>query len=327
MKALSSQELEASLRSLASEYDVRAPVLLHDGTRGLGRLDEGRLALCGGALPMPPTAVFFPQIQTELTYENGVIRMQEPPHRPLFVVGFTAQDVECLGFIDRFFAAEYRDDIYFDRRDDAVVIAVSGRCGKNGEFLKIAGGNCDIELVCDGQGFLVVPYSETGRGLCDRIEGGRDAPGFLTELRAESDRLDRTDEELIQRASQLLQADKVPDEFWSGIADRCIACTGCTIVCPTCTCFDVFDWSFGGRVERYRVWDSCQLAGFTREASGHTPLGTEALRTRRRIHHKLAADPARWGQVSCFLCGRCDDVCPTGIGIKAVAREMVERYG
>ncbi|MRR39590.1 hypothetical protein EG829_34055, partial [bacterium] len=87
------------------------------------------------------------------------------------------------------------------------------------------------------------------------------------------------------------------------------------------------DWRYAERVERSRMWDSCQLDGFMREASGHNPLGTEALRTRRRIHHKLAADPERWGEISCFLCGRCDAVCPTGIGIFAVARELVARYG
>ena len=30
---------------------------------------------------------------------------------------------------------------------------------------------------------------------------------------------------------------------------------------------------------------------------------------------------------SCYLCGRCDRVCPTGIGIKAVCREMLDQYG
>jgi formate hydrogenlyase subunit 6/NADH:ubiquinone oxidoreductase subunit I len=119
----------------------------------------------------------------------------------------------------------------------------------------------------------------------------------------------------------------VPDEFWAEIGDRCIACTGCNLACPSCTCFGVQDWRYTKQVERSRMWDSCQLDGFMREASGHNPLGTEALRTRRRIHHKLAADPERWGEISCFVCGRCDAVCPTGIGIFAVAREMVARYG
>jgi heterodisulfide reductase subunit C len=74
------------------------------------------------------------------------------------------------------------------------------------------------------------------------------------------------------------------------------------------------------------MWDSCQLDGFMREASGHNPLGTEALRTRRRIHHKLAADPTRWGHLTCYLCGRCDAACPTGIGIQSVARRIVSRF-
>jgi formate hydrogenlyase subunit 6/NADH:ubiquinone oxidoreductase subunit I len=134
------------------------------------------------------------------------------------------------------------------------------------------------------------------------------------------------DDALIRRASQLLRANRVPDSFWSEIGDRCISCTGCNLACPTCTCFGVQDWRYTQRVERSRMWDSCQLDGFMREASGHNPLGSEALRTRRRIHHKLAADPERWGEISCFLCGRCDAVCPTGIGILAVAREMVARF-
>ena len=124
-----------------------------------------------------------------------------------------------------------------------------------------------------------------------------------------------------------MQQDKVPDEFWREIGDRCIACTACNLACPTCTCFDVYDWKCGKSVRRQRLWDSCQLAGFMREASGHNPLGTEALRTRRRIHHKLVADPERWGTITCFLCGRCDAVCPTGIGIKSVASQIVKRFG
>ena len=63
-----------------------------------------------------------------------------------------------------------------------------------------------------------------------------------------------------------------------------------------------------------------------REASGHNPMGQERLRTHRRIHHKLAADVKRWGHITCYLCGRCDRVCPTGIGIVAVCREMVEEF-
>jgi sulfhydrogenase subunit beta (sulfur reductase) len=141
-----------------------------------------------------------------------------------------------------------------------------------------------------------------------------------------SKQLPEADEKLLLRASTILRGDRVPDSFWAEIGDRCIACTGCNLVCPTCTCFGVQDWRSAKLVERSRMWDSCQLEGFMREASGHNPLGSEALRTRRRIHHKLAADPDKWGEISCFLCGRCDAVCPTGIGIVAVMRDLVERF-
>jgi len=130
----------------------------------------------------------------------------------------------------------------------------------------------------------------------------------------------------LQRASLLLIEDKVPDQFWQEIADRCILCSGCNLACPTCSCFCLQDRQFANNTERSRVWDSCQLDAFMREASGHNPLGTEALRTRRRIHHKLAADVLRWGELGCVACGRCDRACPTGIGMLAVAELIVKRF-
>jgi sulfhydrogenase subunit beta (sulfur reductase) len=328
VKALTPQELEAFFRSLESDWDVRVPVRLHDGTRALGRLDEGPLALEGGHLPRKPTEVFFPQIEQVLTAGPDGVVVQGPPAKPLLVVGFTAQDADCLEFIDRFFSAEYRDDVYFNKRDGSVVVCVSGRCGADGELLKIAGGKCDLELICDGRRYLVAAYSQAGKALAERISGGEEAPAeTLAELQGASDALPTDDLELLEAASKLILEEKVPEEFWQGVADRCIACTSCNLVCPTCTCFDVLDRTVGQSVQRWRLWDSCQLDGFMREASGHNPMGQEHQRTRRRIHHKLAADVARWGHITCYLCGRCDEACPTGIGIKAVCREMVEKYG
>jgi len=313
---------------LAADYDVRLPVALHDGTRSLGKVGEGTPAFMGGRLLMKPTSVFFPMLDRTMTIESGEIAMQAPRGKPLLVVGFTAQDADCLEFIDEFFATDEYDDIYFNKRKGAVTAVISGRCGADGEFLKLSAGNCDFELICDGKAFLAIAHSEAGKAIVEEFSAGMEVDGaVLEELRRESDALPVDDKELIERASKLLLDDKAPDEFWTEIAGRCIACTACNLVCPTCTCFDVFDVTRGSIVERFRMWDSCQLDGFMREAGGHNPMGEEKTRTRRRIHHKLGADVTRWGTISCFLCGRCDDVCPSGIGIKAVCREMLERYG
>lgn len=328
MKRLTEAEIQPFLQSLESQYDVWVPIRLHDGTRSLGRLGEGPLALAGGALAQKPTRMFFPQMDVILSLKGGQIETQGPPDKPLLVVGFTAEDLDCLAFIDRFYSENYRDTVYFNKREGAAIVAVTGRCGKDGRPLKVADGNCDLELVSDGQGYLLVAHSATGKTLAAACQGGSEVPDTtLDALRSEAGVDNDEDRAILEKASKLLLDDRVPDGFWEGLAEQCIACTGCNLVCPTCTCFDVFDRREDGQDQRWRMWDSCQLDGFMREASGHNPMGKQAVRVRRRIHHKLGADPRRWGQITCMLCGRCDDACPTGIGIKAVSREMVAKYG
>ena len=325
---LTEQRLRIFLEAAQADYDVRVPVSLHDGTRVIGRLDEGPLAIKGGAIHQKITSIFFPPLETVLTCNNGSIELPEPESKPMLVVGFTKQDAECLEFIDRFYSDTYRDNVYFNKRDKAVIVCVSGRCGADGRMLKISGDNCDMELISDGKDYIVRAYTEVGKSLLDSVNRvGIIQEEGLEQIEQESAEMCVEGIDLLNAASKLLLEDKVPDEFWQGISDRCIACTSCNLACPTCTCFDVFDRKNGGCVDRWRIWDSCQLDGFMREASGHNPMGQELIRTRRRIHHKLAADVTKWGHITCYLCGRCDKVCPTGIGIMSVCREMVDKYG
>ena len=326
MKILTTDRIDRFFASLAQTWDLRLPILLPDGTRVIGSPDDGPLALLGSAILSKPTAAFFPQEGTVFTAAGVELRGPPPPPRPLFVLGFTPRDLACLRFIDRFFADGWCDDIYFRLRQNAVVAGLSGYCGPGGSLLPPAGGDCDLELFWDRSSWLVNPYSEAGEAIGADLPDS--APPEAVELfRQAAMTPPDENERLIKRASELLRTVDVPDSFWGEIGDRCIACTGCNLCCPTCTCFGVQDWRSAAQVERSRMWDSCQLDGFMREASGHNPLGSEALRTRRRIHHKLAADPEKWGEISCFVCGRCDAVCPTGIGIFAVARELVARFG
>lgn len=326
MRALAADRLADFFAGLAASYQVRLPVLLADGTRALGRPGDGPPALHGGRLPGKPTAAFFPQHGPVFAATAGGIEQPPAPALPLLVAGFTHRDLDCLRFIDRFFAASRRDDIYFRQREKAVIAGVSGYCGPGGSLLPVAGGDCDLELVWEGSQWLVVPYSETGMAITAGLPDSAPAEA-LERLRQASAALPDENETVILRAAALIREGRVPDLFWADIGERCIACTACNLACPTCTCFGVQDWRHAEGVERSRMWDSCQLDGFMREASGHNPLGSQALRTWRRIHHKLAADPERWGELGCLICGRCDAVCPTGIGIFAVAREMVTRYG
>ena len=56
-----------------------------------------------------------------------------------------------------------------------------------------------------------------------------------------------------------LLARNLEHERWDEVADRCLTCGNCTLVCPTCFCTSVEDVTdlTGEHAERTRSWDSC----------------------------------------------------------------------
>lgn len=326
MKRLNRADLEQLLTRIAEDYRLLVPQRLDDGSRLLRPWGEGELELSGEPIQRKPTEYFLPQLDPLLKIEkSGKIQLPADPEKPLCLFGLNRADLQCLAFVDRFCSTPPQDDAYFKLRQKALLIGLAGYCGPDSQLLPLADELCDIELVTIDEGWLACAYSEQGASLLEKLN--EIEPRALTTIKSLSDERITTERVTLEQAATIIQKDKVPDSFWQEIGDRCILCSGCNLVCPTCTCFCVQDRTDPNGTERSRVWDSCQFDGFMREASSHNPLGTEALRTRRRIHHKLAADVERWGEISCFICGRCDKACPTGIGIQAVAAEITERFG
>jgi ferredoxin len=105
---------------------------------------------------------------------------------------------------------------------------------------------------------------------------------------------------------------------WDEVARRCLSCTNCTQVCPTCFCWDVQDRpSLGGELSRReRVWDSCFNPDYSYIVGGNTRSTTRA-RYRQWLTHKLASWQHQFGVLGCVGCGRCITWCPAGIDITA----------
>lgn len=324
LKELDRAALDQLLNTLADEYRLQVPQHLSDGTRQLAPYGDSELSLSGAVLQRKPTAFFFPQTERLLNIDAcGAVALPLPADKPLALFGLNRADLAGVTFLDRFFMAAPEDDAYLRNRRGALLIGLTGAAGPDNTFLPLSAGDCDIELIAIRGSWIALGHSPSGEKLLLNFPDGD--PERLTALRKFSDS-NPAQLDLLYQASRLLMDDKVPDQFWAEIADRCILCSGCNLACPTCNCFCVQDRTSESGTERSRVWDSCQLDAFMREASGHNPLGTEALRTRRRIHHKLVADFERWGELGCVACGRCDRACPTGIGMMNVAEELVERY-
>jgi Fe-S-cluster-containing hydrogenase component 2 len=106
-------------------------------------------------------------------------------------------------------------------------------------------------------------------------------------------------------------------EHWNRVAERCLSCTNCTMVCPTCFCSNVEDITDlkGGYTERWRVWDSCFTNDFTYIHGNPSIRSSTASKYRHWIVHKLASWIDQFGTSGCVGCGRCITWCPVGIDI------------
>ncbi len=114
---------------------------------------------------------------------------------------------------------------------------------------------------------------------------------------------------------------------WQTVAERCLSCANCTMVCPTCFCTTVEDVTNlqGTEATRIRRWDSCFTADFSYIHGGSIRKST-ASRYRQWITHKLATWQDQFGTSGCVGCGRCITWCPVGIDITEEAAALRKKY-
>jgi sulfhydrogenase subunit beta (sulfur reductase) len=114
---------------------------------------------------------------------------------------------------------------------------------------------------------------------------------------------------------------------WDDVASRCLSCTNCTLVCPTCFCSAVEDVNSldGDRAERIQRWDSCFTLGHSTLHGAGSVRGDTRSRYRQWLTHKLSTWWDQFGESGCVGCGRCIAWCPAGIDlteeVAAIARE------
>jgi len=113
--------------------------------------------------------------------------------------------------------------------------------------------------------------------------------------------------------------------IWSRTADsRCLGCTNCIQVCPTCFCYNVKDRiSFDlTTCERTRYKNGCLDLHFAEVHEANFRF-TRMARLRQFVTHKLATWVEQFGCFGCVGCGRCMTWCPTDIDLTHIAKEIM----
>lgn len=258
-----------------------------------------------------------------------------PPPPRVALVGARSCDLHAIGIQDRvFLAGPAPDPRYGARREGTFVIAL--QCAQAGHtcFCVSMGtgpraeGGFDLALteLLDERGhrFVVEIGSEGGAarvaalGAPEASSDDLHAAARVVAKTAES--MGRT---LDTRGIHDLLLGNLEHPRWDDVAARCLACTNCTLVCPTCFCSEVEDVTDldGEEAERRQQWDSCFTLGHSHLHGGSVHSSIRS-RYRQWLTHKLASWIDQYGTSGCVGCGRCITWCPVGIDITEEVRAI-----
>ena len=129
----------------------------------------------------------------------------------------------------------------------------------------------DLHLTDLGEAYAVDVGTEAGRGSAEQVRQrppGQQRPTCKQLNKVLGAKWPRFPYKLEFDVGELssLMSQSYDSPVWDQLAEICLACGQCTLVCPTCFCFNVYDevelnLQDG---ERRRRWDSCQLDEFAR---------------------------------------------------------------
>jgi sulfhydrogenase subunit beta (sulfur reductase) len=271
---------------------------------------------------------------------DAVVVTAEPASAErLAFIGVRACELKAIAVQDRVFLGGAHVDAHYQaRRADVFMVAVNcaeagGTCfcvSMNAGPKADAGYDLALTEIMDGEHrFLVEAGSAAGEEVLAELPPRM---AVLDDLAAAEAVVARTAASMGRqmRSDDLheLLLGNLEHPRWDDVADRCLTCGNCTMVCPTCFCTSVEDSSDLACLEssRSQRWDSCFTMDFTHVAGGSVRASARS-RYRQWMTHKLATWIDQFGTSGCVGCGRCLTWCPVGIDITEEVRAIRETPG
>ena len=323
-RTISKKELNRFIDTLIQNKDYDVIGVKEKGIRFVFDLLENakELRLDYDVTILPPKKFFLPQYEPLMDFhlEETFNVKKADVGKPKVIVGIHPYDIIALEQTDRLYLDDQKDDFYKQRRDSSVIIGVdmqqvSDRSFAGSMNTYFTESGYDLLLTYIESKYVVTIGTEKGAHILNTY--AKTEPATNSEIK----KIDAVRQQIFHQFSKKV---KVPKEEWSTIlvanyhhpiwekrSQKCMECSSCTLVCPTCFCYDVkddvsLDLKEGTRV---RTWDSCLIRDFTLIGSGEIFRDDISKRYRHRFYRKGNYLPERYGFVACVGCGRCGIAC------------------
>lgn len=225
-----------------------------------------------------PKRFFFPpKLELVTLHVEGKKFMLErtaPKPPKLAILGIRPCDLAAIKIQDRVFGYNGHDstarcetDTYYHlARKQSLLIAANCTqpggtcfCASMGTGPRAKEG-FDLSLTELGGGFLLRAGSNPGRDLVSELPVREPSPSEIELGQLKIDQAcERMGRHLDHHGLKQLLFERIEHPSWKEVAQRCLACSNCTMVCPTCFCSTVTDTNdlATGSLSRTRRWESC----------------------------------------------------------------------
>jgi len=329
---LKKSDLLSFLGAISGQAELWAPVK-KDEKHVFERVsDFSKIELQTTRTIIPPKKIMVPPSFNMFHFNESDYKEDFSHITKKILFGIHPCDIHGLLTLDKLFTQEYPDPYYLKARKNTVILGLScwpdEHCFCQSTRTNIVEEGYDLFLTDLQEYFLVWIGSSQGDDLVRMIPGIFDESLLDKDIQAyirwqlEKEKAFKTEIDFVTMPDLMELKYKAP--FWKKASDACLACGSCSMVCPTCNCYNVSDKLFLGKKpgERLRFWDSCTLPEYSQVGSGENFREHKSDRLKLWYTHKLQAYVSKFGKPSCVGCGRCIVTCPVNINVKTIAKAL-----